>query len=459
VRLGFASPLPPATSGIADYAAELLPALARHGCDPVVFFEGAPPTDEIRRRFETVPLAELPRRLDGIDRIVYQLGNSAAHHAGIHRALLEHPGVVTLHEFMLHHLVRDVTLGAGEPRAYVEEMRYCAGESGRRAAQRLLDTHYPVDVWRFPLFERVVDRSRGVLVHSDFARRRILASRAGAAVRVVPFPVDVSALPAADSDARRAAKLALGLDEGAPLVASFGLVTPHKRLEPALAAFGRLRALEPRARFVICGEVSPHYDLDEVLARTSEEAVLRTGRVALAEFHRWMTACDVAVNLRHPTGGETSASLLRLLATGLPTLVTDAGSFAELPAGTVAKVPIDELEEEWLFELLRRLIADADLREAMGAAARHHVETAHALEIAAAAQAAAITELGALPAPPRDLAPPLGAWMPGDPHVELARSVGAAIADLGVDEASAPFLGEVGECLVELGFAPPASTK
>ncbi len=35
--------------------------------------------------------------------------------------------------------------------------------------------------------------------------------------------------------------------------------------------------------------------------------------------------------LRHPTAGETSASLLRLLGAGRPTLVTATGSFAELP--------------------------------------------------------------------------------------------------------------------------------
>ena len=37
------------------------------------------------------------------DAVVYQMGNSPAH-AYIYEALLKYPGVVVMHEFILHHL-------------------------------------------------------------------------------------------------------------------------------------------------------------------------------------------------------------------------------------------------------------------------------------------------------------------------------------------------------------------
>jgi glycosyltransferase involved in cell wall biosynthesis len=455
VRIAYASPLPPLSSGIADYSAELAPALAEAGAELDLWYEGrTPPAGELAARFRCRPVTELAGRVDGYDLALYHLGNSLPHHAGILDVALERPGVVVLHEFVLHHLFRERTLAAGDGEAYVEEMRYAAGESGRRAARRLLDSHYPVDVWSYPLFERVVDRARAVVVHSDFARRRILASRPAARVEVVPFPVDFSGLPPVDAAARAAGRAALGLPAEAFVVASFGFVTPQKRLGPALAAFARLRAARPDARFLVAGEVSPHYDFEALLDQHGRDGVTVTGRIGLERFHTAMRAADLAVNLRHPTGGETSASLMRLLALGVPSIVTRAGSFGELPDGVVAKVAVDEVEEELLFELFARFAAEPDRGLAMGRAARRWVETGHALDRAARAWIAALDRLRSAP-DPAPSAPPLAPWDGIDPRVALAASAAADLADLDVADGTA--LVEVAGALAELGLAPAAA--
>ena len=456
MRLALATPLPPATSGIADYADELAPHLAA-GAELTLFHEGAAaPAAALAARFACRPVAELPAALarGSFDGVVYQLGNSAAHHEQIYRLLLEHPGVVVLHEYMLHHLVRELTLVRGDAAAYVEEMRYAAGDTGRAAARRLLDTHYPVDVWAFPLFERVVDRSLGVLVHSEFSRSRLLASRPRARVGCLPMPVDLDALRPPDEAERAAARAALGVAAEAPLIATFGFVTPNKHLEPALAGFARLRAARPEARFAVVGEVSRHYDFDEVLARCGAEGVTVTGRVPLERLHDWMIACDVALNLRHPTGGETSATLFRLLALARPTLVSAAGSFAELPEGAVAKVEVGPDEAEQIFALLDRLAADRDLAAALGRAGRREVERGHALPAVAARCLEFVRETLAGAATPEAAVPPLAPWDEKDRATALLASVGADLADLGLAEQEAA-LGEVAAALVELGLAGP----
>ena len=452
-RLAWASPLPPASSGIADYSADLLPELARRA-DLELFVDGTSRADDpLATRHPSRQLSALDSREAGrFDFIVYQIGNSAPHHAAIYRKAVEIPGVVVLHEFMLHHLVREMTLARGDARGYVHEMRYCAGRSGELAARRLLDTHFPVDVWSFPLFERLVDRGLGVIVHSEFARQRVLASRPLARVERVPMGIELAppGLDSGGSEERGRTRAALGIADQAFLIATFGFVTPQKRLEPALAAFAKLRAEHPTARFAIVGEVSPHYDLDEVLARTEAGGVAVVGRVQPERFTDWMRACDLAVNLRHPTGGETSASLLRLMALGRPVVVSTTGSFAEVPEGACIQLPLDAFEAETLAELFRRLAASRELSQAIGAAARRFVEREHSLAASAESYVAALVRLFEAPMAPIAPCPPLVAGPVADPWPTLFAAVGSELADLGLGEDDEESLAEISARLAEL---------
>ena len=89
-----------------------------------------------------------------------------------------------------------------------------------------------------------------------------------------------------------------------------------------------------------------------------------------------MAACDVLVNLRYPTMGETSGSAIRALSLGKPLIVSDVGWFAELPDDVALKVPVDELE----VEVLRAALEVAtDHGAALGQAGRAYVEREHAL--------------------------------------------------------------------------------
>lgn len=450
-RIAWVGPLPPATSGIADYSADLLPELATR-CDLELYHEGGEaPAGEIAARFVCRSVAELDeRRAAGYDHVVYQIGNSPPHHAATYRRALATPGVVVLHETMLHHLVRGLTLARGDAAAYREEMRYAAGRSGELAAQRLLDTHYPVDTWSYPLFERLVDRSLGVIVHSRFARHRVLASRPLAVVERVPMGIDLAATCPPAPGERARLRRALGVGDDELLVASFGFVTPQKRLEPALAAFARLRADEPRARFAIVGEVSPHYDLAELLARTGRDGVEVIGRTSGARFAEWMAATDIAVNLRHPTGGETSASLLRLLAFGRPVIVNTTGSFAEVPDGACVQVALDPAEEAMLEAAFRELAAEPELRAGIGAAARRFVEAEHGLAASAERYTEALEAISAAPSRPFVAVPPLAPWPASDPWPALLASVGGELADLGLGEADDELLAELAVRLEEL---------
>ena len=45
----------------------------------------------------------------------------------------------------------------------------------------------------------------------------------------------------------------------------------------------------------------------------------------------YLAACDIVLNLRYPTVGENSGTLMRALGLGKAVVVSDVGSFSEFP--------------------------------------------------------------------------------------------------------------------------------
>jgi SAM-dependent methyltransferase len=87
-----------------------------------------------------------------------------------------------------------------------------------------------------------------------------------------------------------------------------------------------------------------------------------------------MAAVDCCINLRRPTAGETSGSFLRALGLAIPTLVSEIGSFLELPEDVAFKIPVDDREVDWLHEYMKLVAEDPELARAVGENGRAYVE-------------------------------------------------------------------------------------
>jgi len=466
-RVAFFSPLPPETSGIADYSAELLPALAHH-LELEVFT--ADPRATASLLSERLPLrafsefvgCDQDRRYDAV---IYQIGNSAVHHGAIYRQLLARPGIVVLHEYMLHNLIRDLAL-AGTGRAeFIEEMRYCYGTTGSAMAGRLLHANNLPEMWSYPLFERIVDCAQGLIVHSRTTRDRVLASRPTARIDLVPHHLSLSGFDSADRveesaiEDRRVLLAAHGIDPAAFVVASFGHLTASKHLDVSLEAFATFRLSHPAAVYLLVGEISEAYPrLREMLEGELGHGVVTTGRVSLDDLQRYMAACDVAVNLRYPTGGETSGACLRLLGHGRPTIVSDVGWFSEIPSSCCARVASGSHEAAEIAALLGALAGNETLRTALGANAAEWAAECHRLADSARGYADVVARSIDDPPEPYRPSPPLAA-APPDLAVSLIEAISAGLGDLGLTEEDSIAHQVVAEALVDLDldFEPPAT--
>jgi glycosyltransferase involved in cell wall biosynthesis len=156
-------------------------------------------------------------------------------------------------------------------------------------------------------------------------------------------------------------------------------VNASKRIPQLLEAFARLRRDHAGARLLLVGATSPGFDLDRRLQRLglAGEGLVREGWVDEQRLWSLMAGCDVLVNLRHPTMGETSGSVIRGLSLGKPLVVSDVGWFSELPGDVALKVPPDDDEVATLTSALELLVSRADVREAMGASAAELARREH----------------------------------------------------------------------------------
>ena len=187
VRIACCAPLPPAPSGVADFAAEQIAALS----ELVREVRAYHPRTLAASPIPGVPTGPLDR-LDGdgpFDAVLIHLGNHARFHGELLDLALATPSVVVLHEVDLRHLVVGATLGRGEPAGFLRMLRRAYGSSGEAAGRRWLEQGAAAGLRNLPCFEPVVDASRGVVVHTEWARQRILAARPHAAVRQVPHPL------------------------------------------------------------------------------------------------------------------------------------------------------------------------------------------------------------------------------------------------------------------------------
>jgi glycosyltransferase involved in cell wall biosynthesis/SAM-dependent methyltransferase len=350
LRIAFFSPLPPTKSGIADYSAAVL--------------------DHLTQFAKVDTFTEKPVKFDAAlyDAAVYQLGNNP-HHTFAYEMAMEYPGIVVLHEANLHHLIADLTIRRGDWDAYIREVELNGGAAALAYALRYVRTLQRGPDYDLPMLRGILSRSRAAIVHSDAVACELRTHGFTGPVGKIPHGAWIVEVD------RMVYRARLGLDERAPLIGIFGFLKPYKRVAESLRAFSRLIRVVPGARMVLVGEAHPELPLDSMISSLGLSAhVRRIGFTPIEDFNGYLGACDIVLNLRYPTVGESSGTLLRALGMGKAVVVSDVGSFREYPDEICLKAPVDSSEEEHLFEYLNLLVSRPELARGLGARAREWVE-------------------------------------------------------------------------------------
>lgn len=343
--------MPPARTGVADYSVALMRAMAA--------IKNRPQVDN------------LP--------YIYHVGNNALHREIYARALQE-PGVVVLHDAVLHHFF----LGSLNQRQYIEEFTYNYGAWQDGVAQTLWnqrarsasDPRY----FRYPMLRRIAERSTAVIVHNPAAANTVRAHAPNAKIHEIPHLFVEPGLPPGYEIERLRARLGL---ERKFLFGVFGHLRESKRLNTILRAFDSVRRVTDAA-LVVAGEFASS-DLERAVNPLLHDLnIIRTGYLAEREFWLYASAVDACINLRYPPAGETSGIAIRLMGIGKPVLLSGGPEVLRYPEAACVKLDPGSGEQEALEAVMLWLAKSPSDARDIGRRAREYIRHHHAGERVAA---------------------------------------------------------------------------
>lgn len=379
LRLAWLTPFGP-RSDIGAFSRNLLAAARREQAERVAAMPVIPPEDA--GYFSEGPRLSLddrfdPEVLDAFDHPVFNVGNDAVSLGRINRLALARPGVVILHDVVLHPaLAAEAFEGAGDAAAYaalVAEQHGVPGLATLAASGVLARPPRPAflpwesgHVAALPLAGPFVACAAAVVVHSAFAAARVRPlTRAPLLTLGLPFDQKPSL-----TDEELAAWAGATRRAEHPLVVAFGGISRGKSLALLVHA---LALAPPNLRLLIAGRPAERGLPEELRTLAAQlglgARVAVETSVSVARLQQIKREADILVNLRHPNTEGASGSLVEMLDAGKPVILHPSGSYAEVPEGAAIRVGTLSDPAE-LAAALSALATDPERRIALGAAGR-----------------------------------------------------------------------------------------
>ena len=377
------------TTGIADYAAQCLPALSTLFDIELIVHQ-----DKVVLPAE---LDSLPRRdlfwftqhAGEFDQILYQFGNSPFH-SHMFALLQRFPGAVVLHDFFLSSVLCYEQMTGGIPNAWTDALLHSHGEAALQAALVPANQEAVRQVW--PCNLAVLQGATSVIVHSTQTlelARQWYGPQAGSNWHVVPLPRS-----APGPIARARARAALGIPDDAFVVCTFGFIDSSKLSHRLLQAWNASALAQDKHCHLVYAGANHGSEFGVTMtagiaASSGAKRIRIAGWTDEQVYRQYLQAADVGVQLRTESRGETSAAVSDCLNYGLATIVNANGSMAALPPDAVWKLA-DDFDNADLTRALEGLWRDAGVRAALSARVTALMEQQHRPHHAAALYAEAL---------------------------------------------------------------------
>lgn len=373
------SPSTPERTDIGHYTLRVCKELQKH-CDLTLWthpqhFRGER-QPKWRREYKAKPYTEAPKQVEQLNRadaVFFNIGNNAAFHREILDTMRQIAGVAIMHDRCLFECISSVYRERphGE-RLFAQLMEVTYGPQAKADNKAWLEKKLATDelAAKYPFHHHTTLGAWGTIHHTEQADpidpnpEHLLDW-----TLALPYPaealLDVPKLRTVD---------------GCLHCLLFGyLGGPNRRLAPtleALSAYPQKR----RIKLHLAGEIHADLKIQSALEKLGlNDIVTLEGFLPEAELDSLLRACDAVINLRYPTRGEASGSLLRAWNQAAPSIVTDRGSYALLPDTVGWKIdPLDEKRQ--LHQIWDTLLAEPEQAVEKGLAGRRRLEEKHSVE-------------------------------------------------------------------------------
>ncbi|MDE5770018.1 MAG: glycosyltransferase [Ruminococcus sp.] len=375
LKIAFFTPLPPIQSGISDYSEDIINELCRY-CDIDIFIEETYNATPVFPSNVTIYSHKAyPSRRSKYADTVFQVGNSE-YHFYMYQYIKQYHGTVVLHDYNLHGAFYHMAVNKGNGNYLLYRNLIDSdlpADTADNYIQSLKNGTALPDIYNMELNSYITDSADRIIVHSKYAKRKLLMKNIERNVTVIPLYTKI--LMSTDS---RTLKQKNGSSADTVIISAFGGVHRTKRIIPIVKAFAMLKKEYSNVHLLLSGKV--YEDIQQELEQTinSEnlgDSVTLTGYINLDKFNEYIDMTDICINLRYPYNGETSGSLMRILAKGKCVVVNDIGSFSEIPDNACLKLPsVEDMgesrETDEIYKVLKKLTENEQERSETGMNAR-----------------------------------------------------------------------------------------
>ncbi len=373
-KIAWLSPFPPQRSGIANYSYWLVKALKDHFRIDLYYDHEAPSVD-LQNEFDVYPLSDFAEHYESYDEVIYHLGNNKDFHQGIYELAWHFPGTVVLHDYDLSGFMYEAFYRRNNE-LYRQALPNESGDEGRKRFQSLLYRLIP-DGAKSPMSHAVVSRSKKVIVHNKWVKNQFTSNQH---IEVIPHFAKLNHQPAQDEI--ETFKKRLCIRNNHFVVTCLGFINSNKLPQLQIEVVKRLIDDGYPLQMIFAGEPAPEVRSLELEIRSGRyhENIIFTGYQAEADYFSSIFASDIIINLRNPSMGEASGTLMHALAAAKPTIVSDINQYREFPDKVCWKLTHNENQAEVLYAYISALLSDRFLRAAISDNAADYVRNVLAWE-------------------------------------------------------------------------------
>ncbi|MBE7681559.1 glycosyltransferase [Paenibacillus sp. P13VS] len=377
-KIAFFTPLPPLQSGIADYSVDILNELSKY-LDIDVYIDSGYKIDcEFEGNVEVFSHDKYKNNKDKYLDTVYQMGNSEFHTYMIDY-IQRYRGTLVLHDNNLHGLIYHLSVGKNNYQLYKKYLyEDFEKELIDNYVEKLTAGKESVQLYKMIINGVVTNYANKIIVHSDYAKKKLLQKSLTRQVEKIFLYAKTD-----DLENQKLARGILNIPTNKQIISAFGHIHETKRIIPILRAFEKLCSNDNNNLLLyLVGKPAESIENEMnifINNNNLRDKVIITGYTDMVSFEQYIDATDICLNLRHPYNGETSASLMRILAKRKCVIVTDIGSFSEVPDSCCIKIPSPEnlsmeTEVNLIYQELLKLTNDRQLIEEFANNARNYAE-------------------------------------------------------------------------------------
>ncbi|MBY0574194.1 MAG: glycosyltransferase, partial [Undibacterium sp.] len=371
-RLAYVSPLPALPTGIADYSAELLPALADYYEITLIVNQNTVDDAWLEANFKIKDSLWFEQHGLQFDRVIYHFGNSLMH-LYMYPLFDKFPGTVVQHDFFLGDSLAYADYNGLTQQLWTNSLYLSHGYSAlvEQSDPALLE-HV---IKKYPCSLSILQRAIGVILHSQYAqslfdlwmRDEALLSR-----KCIPH---MRCLPVGYE--RQVSREKLGIKETDFVVCSFGALGPIKQNKELLQAWMRSDlAQDKQCHLFFVGQNDGAQYGQDVMHMIADcpysERIHITGFVEQETYRYYLQSADVAVQLRTHTRGESSGTVLDCMAYKIPVIVNKNAAMIEFPEDIVCYLE-DQFSSENLERALISFKESEELRSTIGGRAHDYI--------------------------------------------------------------------------------------